>query len=101
MNRYVPVRPPGIVALWRRSSPMSAAFSCTDWAKASCPSTVTMAVCSPSRQRLWAMLRPTPPSDVVTRPGLESRATSRSALTAPMSIFTPPTTTMYFSSRSR
>ena len=94
MNRYVPVRPPGITALWVRSRPISAAFSRTDWAKLSCPSTVTMDTCSPSRHRLWAMFRPTPPSDVVTRPGLESRATSGAADTAPMSIFTPPTTTM-------
>ena len=41
------------------------------------------------------MLRPTPPRDVVTWPGLESRATSFPADTAPMSMFTPPTTATY------
>ena len=40
------------------------------------------------------MFRPTPPREVVTRPGLESRATSGASDTAPISIFTPPTTAM-------
>lgn len=80
---------------------MAVAFSRTLWAKLSCPSTVTIETSSPSRQRLWAMLRPTPPSDVATRPGFESRETSSPRETAPMSMFTPPITTIYGAVRSR
>ena len=47
------------------------------------------------------MLRPTPPSDVATRPGFESRETSSPRETAPMSMFTPPITTIYGAVRSR
>ena len=47
------------------------------------------------------LLRPTPPSDVATRPGFESRETSSPRETAPMSMFTPPITTIYGAVRSR
>ena len=64
-------------------------------AYASSPKTVRKVTFSPSRRRLCAMLRPTPPGVSCRVPGFESRKISFFSGRPQMSIFTAPTTATY------
>ena len=69
------VAAPGTVRHWLMSMPSSPQLAAMRWAFMSSPKAVSIRTSAPSRARLWAMFRPTPPRLMRTWPGLESAGT--------------------------
>ena len=94
-HRYRPLRCPSMRSASDRSSPMASHSRWHISPKMSPPNTLTNFTSLPMSNRLWAMLRATPPHPMVTWPGTESAGTNGAVKAAEMSMFTPPITVTY------
>ena len=92
MYRYTEVGFSGVIRARERSMPAALQVSETSRPLASFPQAESSFTSAPSRHRLWAMFRPTPPTLAETKPGFESPGTSSAAERPPMSTLTPPIT---------